>query len=176
MTSVSSRVWSISARLGKRHTHSLGVVEAQTAVCLKVYAEDPSRVLQDANNERRISEGGYSARQLEELLQNAVDAARRGGERVEALLTEETLYVANDGEPFDEAGVRSVMASDISTKDDEQIGKFGIGFKSVLAVSDYPKVFSRSVSFGFDKAWAAETLKKPATKFRTIRRCGWLEP
>ena len=141
------------------------VVWEQTDVCLKVYAEDPSRVLQDANNERRISEGGYATRQLEELLQNAVDAARKGGDRVEVLLTKDTLYVANDGEPFDERGLRAVMASDISSKDDDKIGKFGIGFKSVLAVSTSPRVFSRTVSFGFDKAWATETLKDEGYEF-----------
>lgn len=135
------------------------VVGEQTRVCLKVYAEDPSRVVQDANNERRIAHGGYATRQLEELVQNATDAARRGGGRVEVLLTDDTLYVANDGEPFDEAGVKSILASDISTKDDDRIGKFGIGFKSILAVSDSPRVFSRSVSFGFDREWAALTLK-----------------
>ncbi|WP_183097473.1 DEAD/DEAH box helicase [Nocardioides pelophilus] len=155
------------------------VVWEQTDVCLKVYAEDPSRVLQDANNERRISEGGYATRQLEELLQNAVDAARKGGERVEVLLTKDTLYVANDGEPFDERGLRSVMASDISSKDDDKIGKFGIGFKSVLAVSTSPRVFSRTVSFGFDKAWATETLKDEGYEFEqypTMRLARSLDP
>lgn len=135
------------------------VVEEQTRVCLKVYAEDPSRVIQDANNERRIAHGGYATRQLEELVQNATDATRRGGGRVEVLLTDKALYVANDGEPFDEAGVRSILASDISSKADDRIGKFGIGFKSILAVSDSPRVYSRSVSFGFDKDWAAAQLK-----------------
>ncbi|WP_350274834.1 DEAD/DEAH box helicase family protein [Kribbella sp. HUAS MG21] len=155
------------------------IVREQTDICLKVYSEDPSRVLQDANNERRISEGGYATRQLEELLQNASDAARRGGTRVEVLLTKDTLYVGNDGEPFNEEGIRSVMASDISTKDDQKIGKFGIGFKSVLAISDSPTVFSRTVSFGFDKAWAAETLKSAGYNFPrypTMRLARTLDP
>ncbi|MEV0287211.1 DEAD/DEAH box helicase family protein [Kribbella sp. NPDC050820] len=155
------------------------VVREQTDVCLNVYAEDPSRVLQDANNERRVAEGGYATRQLEELLQNASDAARRGGSRVEVLLTKDTLYVGNDGEPFNEEGVRSVMASDISTKDDQKIGKFGIGFKSVLAISDSPKVFSRTVSFGFDKAWAAATLSDAGYNFPrypTMRLARTLDP
>lgn len=134
------------------------VVWEQTDVCLKVYDDDPSRVLQDANNERRISEGGYANRQLEELVQNAVDASLRGGGRIEVLLTREALYVANDGEPFDADGVRALMASDISGKDDARIGKFGIGFKSILRISETPKILSRSVSFGFDKGWAEATL------------------
>jgi len=141
------------------------VVEEQTQICLKVYAEDPSRITQDANNERRISQGGYATRQLEELVQNATDAARRNGGRIEVLLTETALYVANDGDPFDTEGVRSIMASDISTKNDERIGKFGIGFKSILAVTESPRVYSRSVSFGFNGAWAEETLRNAGHEF-----------
>ncbi|MET7283832.1 DEAD/DEAH box helicase family protein [Kribbella sp. NPDC005582] len=155
------------------------IVREQTETCLSVYSEDRSRVLQDANNERRISEGGYATRQLEELLQNASDAARRGGARVEVLLTEDTLYVANDGEPFDEQGVRSIMASDISTKDDQKIGKFGIGFKSVLAISERPTVLSRTVSFGFDKVWAARTLGDAGfdfPRYPTMRLARTLDP
>lgn len=135
------------------------VVAEQTDRCLEVYEKDPSRVEQDANNELRISSGGYNDRQLEELVQNAVDAARSGGERIEVLLTRSALYVANDGAPFDEAGLLSIMASDISTKDDESVGKFGIGFKSVLAVSSTPKVLSRSISFGFDREWSEKVLR-----------------
>lgn len=135
-------------------------VSEQTVKCLEVYEKDSSRVLEDANGERRISSLGYHDRQLEELLQNAVDAARRNGSRVEVLLTPGTLYVANDGEPFDEKGLASIMASDISGKDATKIGRFGIGFKSLLAISDAPKVLSRSVSFGFDRAWSEETLRK----------------
>lgn len=141
------------------------MVEEQTTMCLKVYAEDPSRIRQDANNERRISQGGYAARQFEELIQNATDATRKGGGRIEVYLSDTTLYVANDGDAFSEQGVRSVMASDISTKNDDQIGKFGIGFKSVLAVSDSPRVFSRSVSFGFDRTWSEETLRSAGYDF-----------
>ncbi|MBE1877563.1 sacsin N-terminal ATP-binding-like domain-containing protein [Myceligenerans pegani] len=131
----------------------------QTETCLAVYREDPSRVEQDANNELRISEGGYNNRQLEETVQNAVDAARHGGGRIELRLTTDTLYVANDGEPFSADGVNALLGSDLSRKEGDSIGRFGIGFKSVLAISDCPRVFSRSVSFGFDKAWAESTLR-----------------
>lgn len=147
------QLWSAGpTRLGK-------IVEEQSRICLNVYAEDSSRVQQDANNERRIAHGGYSSRQFEELIQNATDAAANGGGRVEVHLSEHTLYVANDGEPFTADGVRAVLAADISAKGDEQIGKFGIGFKSVLAVSDSPRVYSRSVSFGFDRTWAEGVLR-----------------
>lgn len=134
------------------------LVREQTNRCLAVYEEDPSRVEQDANNELRISEGGYNDRQIYELIQNGVDAARAGGGRVDVLLTDRALYVANDGEPFTTTGVQAIMASDLSRKEDDRIGRFGIGFKSVLAVSDSPRVYSKSVSFGFDAEWAAKTI------------------
>ena len=35
-----------------------GVVLEQTEACLAVYRKDPSRIVQDANNELRIAEGG----------------------------------------------------------------------------------------------------------------------
>lgn len=135
------------------------VVAEQSDACLAVYREDPSRVEQDANNELRISQGGYARRQLFELLQNAVDATQRGGSRIEVVLTTTRLMVANDGEPFNADGVRALMASDLSRKDDDRIGRFGIGFKSVLAVSSRPAVYSRSVSFVFDAAWAEQKIR-----------------
>ncbi|MFC6506993.1 sacsin N-terminal ATP-binding-like domain-containing protein [Promicromonospora citrea] len=155
------------------------LVAEQTETCLAVYREDRSRVEQDANNELRIAEGGYNNRQLEETVQNAVDAARRGGSRLEVRLTAETLYVANDGEPFDAAGVNALLASDLSRKDGESIGRFGIGFKSVLAVTDRPRIFSRSVSFGFDKAWAEATLRQygfESPRYPTMRLAQVLDP
>lgn len=160
-------------------TPEAAAVQEQTSICLKVYAEDPSRVLQDANNERRIAHGGYATRQLEELAQNAVDAAQNDGERIEIVLTDEALYVANDGQPFTEKGVRSVMASDVSAKSDETIGKFGIGFKSLLAITRSPRVFSRSVSFVFDSRWAEGTLRREGytvEHYPTMRLARLLDP
>ncbi|MBD9699183.1 DEAD/DEAH box helicase family protein [Flavimobilis sp. GY10621] len=155
------------------------LVWRQTDRCLDVYAKDASRVEQDANNELRIAEGGYSNRQIHELLQNAVDAARSGGHRIEVRLTDNALYVANDGAPFTDEGVLAVMASDLSPKGDDRIGRFGIGFKSVLAVSREPQIFSRSVSFGFNAMWARDTIidagyKSP--RYPTMRLAQVLDP
>lgn len=160
-------------------TELAAVVENQTATCIKVYREDPARILEDANNEAKISTGGYSTRQIEELVQNAVDAARSGGRRIEVVLTRDALYVANDGAPFSEKGVRAIMASDISSKDEAQVGRFGIGFKSVLAVSDCPRIFSESVSFGFDRSRAESVLREAGFQSRvypTMRTAEVLEP
>lgn len=142
-------------------------VEEQVAACLAVYREDPSRIEQDANNEARISEGGYQTRQLIELVQNAIDAADVESGRIEVRLTETHLLVANNGAPFTADGVRAVMASDLSRKDADQIGRFGIGFKSVLAISDRPAVLSRSVAFEFDAVWAREQLMAAGYDFES---------
>jgi len=155
------------------------LIAEQTDRCLEVYDKDPNRVQEDANSERRISEGGYHNRQLEELLQNAVDAAWHGGSRVEVVLTRQALYVANDGAPFSEEGLLSIMASDLSTKDDTKVGRFGIGFKSVLAVSDSPQIYSRSASFGFHRDWSEDSLRRQgykADRYPVMRLAQTIDP
>lgn len=125
-------------------------IAEQNRKCLATYREDAARVTQDANIEAQIFEGGYAERQLFELVQNAADALHSTSGRVEVRLTESTLYVANEGSALTPAGVVSLMASHISKKEADEIGRFGLGFKSVLAVSARPQVYSRSGSVGFD--------------------------
>jgi len=88
----------------------------------------------------------YYGRFLIELIQNAEDQALRAGlNNTEVLVvrTENTLAVFNQGEPFDEKGIRSVTSAGISFKDPEvTIGNKGIGFKAVFQISDSPEIFS----------------------------------
>ena len=58
--------------------------------------------------------------------------------RCEVLLSRDTLYVANTGEPFTIDGVIALMGTHDSVKRDDKIGRFGLGFKSLLAVTDSP--------------------------------------
>src|SRR4051794_20208653 len=69
---------------------------------------------------------------LLELLQNAQDAHAT---RVRFDLHPDHLEVRHDGRPFTEADVRGICGIKQSTKEDdpEQIGRFGVGFKSVYA-------------------------------------------
>jgi len=133
-------------------------VAEQNDRLLEVYRADPGRLEQDANIERSVSEGAYAKRQLYELLQNAADAMRGENGRCEVVLTETTLYVANTGAPVSVEGALSLMATHSSVKRGEQIGRFGLGFKSVLAVSDSPRILSRSGSIGFDRTWSRNVL------------------
>lgn len=88
-----------------------------------------------------------------ELLQNAEDAVRKrggGGSRsVRFELSREGLKVSHKGKPFDEADVRGICGINKSTKKDEltAIGRFGIGFKSVYAVTDRPEIRSAGQHF-----------------------------
>ena len=90
-----------------------------------------------------------------ELLQNAEDAlAKRvgwtGQRSVRFDLSERELRVRHFGKPFDEADVCGICGIGKSTKDITQIGRFGIGFKSVYAYTDRPEVHSGDEDFGIE--------------------------
>lgn len=116
-----------------------------------MYHEDPDLLREHANQEETYRVGGYARRQLMELLQNASDALARGSVagRVEIRLAGNALYVANEGAPFDIGGVKAICHAFLSDKRGTEIGRFGLGFKSVLGITKQPEVFSSSVSFGF---------------------------
>lgn len=97
-----------------------------------------------------------------ELLQNAEDAlARRVGWQGSRVVTfdlnDKRLRVSHFGIPFDEKDVAAVCGIGESTKDFTEIGRFGIGFKSVYAFSDRPEIHSGSESFGIESyVWPIE--------------------
>ncbi len=135
------------------------VIEQSSRV-LQTYEVDPGLVPEHANGERRITQGGYGDRQLFELVQNAADeiAAEPGGS-VQVVLTETHLYCANEGEPVTPDGAETILRMSMSRKRGGQIGRFGVGVKSVLVVTDTPQFFSSSGSFGFDREWALEKIR-----------------
>jgi superfamily II DNA or RNA helicase len=115
------------------------------------YRADPILIAEHANIERATAQGGYGRRQLYELVQNGADALLCSpGGHIHILLTEEALYCANEGAPVGVDGVDAIMHSHISWKRGAEIGRFGLGFKSVLGVSTRPEFYSRTGSFGFD--------------------------
>ena len=81
-----------------------------------------------------------------ELLQNAEDA---GASKVLFQLFEGRLEVFHDGRLFDEKDVRGICGVGEGTKAEDltQIGKFGIGFKSVYAYTTTPEIHSGHESF-----------------------------
>ncbi|MER5203615.1 DUF3883 domain-containing protein [Streptomyces sp. NPDC002825] len=92
----------------------------------------------------------YAGRFLLELLQNGHDAHRgnRNDGSVHVLLDEDegthgTLYVANGGTPFTWASIQAVCKLARSEKTvGEGIGNKGVGFRSILEITDAPEVYS----------------------------------
>ncbi|MEW2433768.1 DEAD/DEAH box helicase [Streptomyces caniferus] len=141
----------------------IDTVIRQSATVLKTYQVDPGLVQEHANGERRITQGGYGERQLLELVQNAADeiAASAGG-TLHVVLTESHLYCANEGTPVTPEGAETILRMSVSRKRGGQIGRFGVGVKSVLSVSDSPQFFSGNgaFGFGFDRDWSAAEIAR----------------
>ncbi|MDB6175034.1 MAG: hypothetical protein JWL59_4345 [Chthoniobacteraceae bacterium] len=85
----------------------------------------------------------YHGRFLIELLQNANDQAGAHGATVTIIRELGLLVVANEGEPLNTSGVRSLTSLGMSAKDpNELIGNKGIGFKAVYEVTRSPEIYS----------------------------------
>lgn len=113
---------------------------------------DHVRLLEDVEHEAKILETGYRQRQVIELIQNGADALLgSSGGRIEVLVTEDCLIVANEGEPLDEHGLEALMYFSLSAKKGKEIGRLGVGFKSVLEVTTRPFILSTTISLSFDE-------------------------
>lgn len=135
-------------------------LEEQSNRCLAAYRENPSLVPEHANIERATAQGGYGRRQLYELVQNGADAlVGMSPGRITVVLTQGALYCANEGAPLDVDGVGAILGSHLSMKRGTEIGRFGLGFKSVLGVTDRPMFLSRSGSFWFDAEESARRIR-----------------
>ncbi|MFD5566826.1 sacsin N-terminal ATP-binding-like domain-containing protein [Streptomyces cadmiisoli] len=113
---------------------------------LDAWAAGPARFREDANAEEDLVLGGYRDRLVVELAQNAADAAARAGVpgRLRLTLRDGVLVAANTGAPLDADGVESLATLRASAKrDTPSVGRFGVGFASVLAVTDEPAVVGR---------------------------------
>ncbi len=149
---------------------------------LSAWADSPARFREDANAEEDLVRGGYRDRLLVELAQNAADAAARAGVpgRLRLELAGdgaggEVLRAANTGAPLDAAGVQGLATLRASAKRDEPgaVGRFGVGFAAVLAVTDEPAVRSTTggVAFSADRT-RAEVAGTPALTDEAARRDG----
>ncbi|WP_162943769.1 DEAD/DEAH box helicase [Arthrobacter celericrescens] len=134
-------------------------VAAETQSALNAYKARPDLIREHSNIESAISQGGYGRKQLNELIQNAADAIKEPGGRIKVVLTRDALYCANEGQPFTEAGFRTLMLSHSSEKRDDEIGRFGLGFKSVIQVTSDPKIYSRSGSVSWSQAQSRDLLQ-----------------
>ena len=95
---------------------------------------------------RKIVEDLYPDRAhfIYELLQNAEDA-----DATEAIfiLEQDKLVFEHNGRPFSEADVERITNIGKGKQDEDKIGRFGVGFKSVFAYSETPHIYSPTYSF-----------------------------
>lgn len=146
---------------------------------LDSWAAAAVRFREDANLEEDLVLGAYRDRVLVELAQNAADAATRAGQPGRLRFTLDSrdpagtvLTAANTGAPLDAGGVVGLATLRASAKRNEQagpdgagtVGRFGVGFAAVLAVSDEPGLLSRQGSVRFSAADARAAAADAASK------------
>lgn len=100
-----------------------------------------------------------------EVLQNAEDALKKRGEwdgkrSVHFSLDSEALTVSHFGKPFDEDDVIGVCGIAKNTKQLTDIGRFGIGFKSVYTFTATPEIHSGEEHFAIDTYVLPRAAKK----------------
>ena len=125
------------------------------------YKSSPAYILEHYNIEKQNIEA-YNGRQLLEMLQNADDASENATEKkVLIKLTDNYLTIANNGEPFNEDGFRSIIYSNISSKTLQQnkIGQKGLGFRSILSWSDEVIINSGKTKLAFSEIIAKNFLE-----------------
>lgn len=137
---------------------------------IKGYRNEPNRLREDAEHESAIVDD-YQGRAVLELLQNAddaqfsldsnLDAQRIGDCFVEFELNKELLIIRNGGYPISPEGVISLASTRISPKDKKiMIGNKGIGFKSVLELTNQPIIHSPPIHFEFSEEYTRKLLRE----------------
>ncbi len=142
---------SLPRAVGRLTEDPFGTADIRQRV-LEAWAASPARFREDANAEEDLVLGGYRDRLLIELAQNAADAATAAGVPGHLRLTlgGDVLRAANVGAPLDAVGVQGLASLRASGKTGSvSVGRYGVGFAAVLAVSDEPSIVSRSGGIRF---------------------------
>jgi len=128
---------------------------------LAAWQASPARFREDANAEEDFALGGYRDRLVVELAQNAADAAVRAGVagRLLLALRDGVLVAANSGAALDAEAVEALSTLRASAKRDDgqtTVGRFGVGFAAVLAVTDEPAIGTGREGVGWSRARTRE--------------------
>ena len=130
---------------------------------LSAYRAQPRDAAEHFETENEVLSGGYAYRQLYELIQNAADAVIEAGDEfgiIEIRLSTDLLEVANTGASLDEDGIVALLNARSSPKRGNQIGRFGIGFKSLLKLGDHIDIVSRSIGLRFDPGACRKRIRR----------------
>jgi hypothetical protein len=150
----------------------VGVVanDLLTEICsenLNVYRASPIRLREDVSQEAQIS-NDYRGRLVYELLQNADDAMTEATtqDRIAFRLTDTDLWVGNSGRPLDESDVKGLCGIGASSKGEvsgrrrASIGHKGMGFKSILEITQAPEVVSDNYAFRMSADFARDPIDR----------------
>lgn len=115
---------------------------------IELYRSEPDRMVSDYNGERQ-NVNDYNGRQILELIQNA-DDEKATDIFIKLDTSSKALLIANSGKPFSEAGYKSLMLSNLSSKTKERfIGNKGLGFRSIINWSESITVRSNALDATF---------------------------
>jgi hypothetical protein len=108
--------------------------------------EPLAQVLKKHRGIRKIVEDLYPDRAhfIYELLQNAEDT---GASEAKFELCEDAVTFEHDGRPFTKDDIWAITDIGEGTRNEDKIGRFGVGFKAVFAYSENPVVMSPTFSF-----------------------------
>ena len=132
---------STAAAAGPSTLESFDSLREQLSVeAIEVLGNAPKAVSQ-ANAEDLLARRVYTdpGHFLIELLQNAEDS---GARQWKVVFDSNRIVVWHDGAHFDARDVVGVTSIGQTTKRKQQIGFFGVGFKSVYEVTDRPQIYS----------------------------------
>src|ERR1041384_3476583 len=93
---------------------------------------------------------------LLELIQNAEDAGLNAEEPgcFNITINKQRIKITHNGKPFNENDVKAISGIRSSKKPERGfLGYLGIGFKSVLKITDRPEIYSGGFQFKFDRAY-----------------------
>jgi hypothetical protein len=150
-------------------------VQEKRSTILQVYRIQPELIREHFGTEQAVLSSGYRFRQIFEVVQNAADAileaadAGEDGGRILVRVSDTHLYVGNTGAPLNKAGIIALLGAKSSRKRRNQIGRFGLGFKSLLALGGAIDLFSRSVSIRFDPEACQQTIAEESQHVRIGR-------
>ena len=128
-------------------------LKRHNAARIEAYRQMPGDLKEHYGIEQTVLAGGYGYRQVMELIQNGADAILEASEvgarppennKIQVLLQNSRLYVANTGARLSEDGVEALLSSHSSPKRGNQIGRFGLGFKSLLRLKGKIDLFTKA--------------------------------
>ncbi|MBD5467981.1 MAG: DUF3883 domain-containing protein [Lachnospiraceae bacterium] len=137
-------------------------IEEKLTIMQQEYKKNPIRIYSDYNKEREALQS-YHGRELLELLQNADDELRDDMKKeIYVSFRNDTLTIANYGDPFDEDGIISLMYSNASEKKYRKklvIGNKGTGFRAILGWAKEISIDSSELHVRFSQEHSQSVLK-----------------